>query len=269
MVMPRSRSVSRKPPAEERPRFAEERRARILDWLRRHGRVEVLDLARMLGVSEHTIRRDLLELQAQGALQKTHGGAVALDTARLGFEARAAVLPQAKQAIGAAAAQRVRPGQTVILDAGSTTLAMARALTARPLTVVTNALDVAQCFDRDPAVQLVLTGGSWQPAQRALWGPAALGVLAGCRADWAVPGACALDAQMGVTASDEADAAVKRAMVAAAARTMILADHSKQRSVAPFAVASWREVHTLVTDRPWDEVAALGVEVCVAGEAGA
>jgi DeoR/GlpR family transcriptional regulator of sugar metabolism len=264
MVNPRSRATPRKTRPEDRPRFAEERRARILAWLRQHGRVEVLDLARMLGVSEHTIRRDLLELQAQGALQKTHGGAVALDTARLGFEARAAVLPEAKQAIGVAAARLVQPGETVILDAGSTTLAMARALSVRPLTVVTNALDVAQCFDRDPAVQLVLTGGSWQAAQRALWGPAALAMLGSCRADWAVPGACALDSRMGVTAADEADAAVKRAMIAAAARTMILADHSKQRSVSPFAVASWREVHTLVTDRPWQELAAFGVEVLVA-----
>ncbi len=252
------------PESEERPRFAEERRQRILRWLQAQGRVEVLDLARMMGVSEHTIRRDLLALQDQGALQKTHGGAVMLDTARLGFEARASVLPQAKQAIGRAAATLVQPGQTLILDAGSTTLAMARALAMRPLTVITNALDIALLFDRDPGVQLVLTGGSWQPGQRALWGPGALAVLAACRADWAVPGACALDVRMGVTAADEADAAVKRAMVAAAARTMILADHSKQLSVAPFAVAGWSQVHTLVTDRAWPEVAAQGVVVQVA-----
>lgn len=250
---------------EERPRFAEERRARILKSLQQQGRVEVLDLARMLGVSEHTIRRDLLELQAHGALQKTHGGAVALDTARLGFEARAGVLARAKDAIGHAAAGLIEAGQTVILDAGSTTLAMARALTARPLTIITNALDVAALFDRDSAVQLVLTGGTWQTQARALWGPAAHQLLATCRADWAVPGACALDARMGVTAADEADAAVKRAMIAAAARTMILADHSKQQSVAPFAVASWPQVHTLVTDRAWPEVAALGVTLRVAG----
>jgi DeoR/GlpR family transcriptional regulator of sugar metabolism len=252
--------------AESLPKFAAERRERILRWLQQQGRVEVLDLARMLEVSEHTIRRDLLELQARGALQKTHGGAVALATARLGFEARAGVLAKAKGAIGQAAAQLVEPGQTVILDAGSTTLAMARALTARPLTVITNALDVAALFDRDPAVQLLVTGGTWQPQQRALWGPAAHDLLAHCRADWAVPGACALDARMGVTASDEADAAIKRAMVAAATRTLILADHSKQQSVAPFAVATWPQVHTLVTDRAWPEVAALGVQVKVAGK---
>lgn len=251
---------------EERPRFAEERRARILEALRDKGRVEVLDLARMMGVSEHTIRRDLLDLQEQGALQKTHGGAVALDTARLGLEARAAVMPEAKQAIGEAAAGLVRPGQTLILDAGSTTLAMARALRARPLTVITNAVDVVLLFDRDPQVQLVMTGGTWQSAHRALWGPGAMTVLAACRADWAVPGACALDLRMGVTASDEADAAVKRAMIASAARTMVLADHSKQLSVAPFVVAGWPQVHTLVTDRAWPELAQQGVDVHVVGE---
>jgi DeoR/GlpR family transcriptional regulator of sugar metabolism len=256
-------------PAEALPRFAEERRVRILRWLQQQGRVEVLDLARMLEVSEHTIRRDLLELQAQGALQKTHGGAVMLDTARLGFEARAGVLARAKDAIGHAAAQLIEPGQTVILDAGSTTLAMARSLAARPLTVITNALDVAALFDRDPAVQLLLTGGTWQPQQRALWGPAAHDLLANCRADWAVPGACALDARMGITASDEADAAIKRAMISAATRTLILADHSKQQNVAPFVVATWPQVHTLVTDRAWPEVAALGVQVKVAAASSA
>ncbi|MED5622381.1 DeoR/GlpR family DNA-binding transcription regulator [Ideonella sp. BN130291] len=262
---PDTTTASTEDDAIQRPRFAEERRARILGWLRDHGRVEVLDLARNLGVSEHTIRRDLLELQAQGALQKTHGGAVMLDTARLGVQERSTVLPQAKQEIGRAAARHVQPGQTLILDAGTTTLAMARALTARPLTVVTNALDVATLFDRDKDVQLVLTGGTWQPAQRAFWGPAALALLAGCRADWAVPGACALDARMGVTAADESDSAVKRAMVAAAARTMILADHSKQASVAPFSVARWPEVHLLVTDRAWPEVQALGVQLEAVG----
>lgn len=251
--------------AEARPRFAEERRARILKSLQQQGRVEVLDLARMFGVSEHTIRRDLLALQAQGALQKTHGGAVMLNTARLGFAARAGVLARAKDAIGQAAAELIEPGQTVILDAGSTTLAMARALQVRPLTVITNALDVAALFDRDDAVQLVLTGGTWQPQARALWGPAAHALLANCRADWAVPGACAVDARLGATAIDEADAAVKRAMIAAAARTMILADHSKQHGVSPFTVATWLQVHTLVTDRAWPEVAALGVSVRVAG----
>ena len=253
-------------PPSAAPRFSEERHARILKLLQEKGRVEVLGLARMLRVSEHTIRRDLLDLQARGALQKTHGGAVSLDTARLGFAERASVLPEAKRAIGRAGAALIEPGQTVIIDAGSTNLSLAQALTARPLTVITNALDVAALFDADAGVQLVLTGGTWQTASRALWGPAACEMLRHCRADWAVPGACSVDLGTGVTVTDEADAATKRAMVAAAARTLVLADHSKLHNVSPFGVARWSDVHTLVSDRPWPGVEALGVRVVVAGD---
>jgi DeoR/GlpR family transcriptional regulator of sugar metabolism len=108
--------------------FAEERRETIVAELTRHGRVEVAELALRLEVSEDTIRRDLRALQAQGYLQKTHGGAVALDTPHLAWSLRARVVPEAKANIGARAAQLVEPGQTVILDAGSTILEMARHL---------------------------------------------------------------------------------------------------------------------------------------------
>jgi DeoR/GlpR family transcriptional regulator of sugar metabolism len=248
------------------PPFTAERQRRIELMLREQGRVEVLELARLLQVSEHTVRRDLLVLQGQGLLQRTHGGAVTLDTQRLGLGARAAVLAGAKAAVGRAAAAFVEPGQTVVLDAGSTPLAMARALTVRPLTVITSSLDVAALFAGDAQVQLALTGGSWQHDNRALWGPAAIAMLAHCRADWAVPGACAIDAALGVSAPDEADAALKRAMIACARRTLILGDHSKLGNAAPFHVAPWSRVHALVIDRPWAEGAATGVDIVVARE---
>ena len=92
------------------PRFTAERQRRIEQMLREQGRVEVLELARLLQVSEHTVRRDLLALQGQGLLQRTHGGAVTLDTQRLGLGARAAVLADAKAAVGRAAAALVEPG---------------------------------------------------------------------------------------------------------------------------------------------------------------
>jgi DeoR/GlpR family transcriptional regulator of sugar metabolism len=249
------------------PRFTAERQRNIEAMLREHGRVQVLDLARTMQVSEHTIRRDLLALQARGVLQRTHGGAVTLDTSRLDLAARSAVLPEAKAGVGRAAAALVEPGQTVVLDAGSTPLAMARALTVRPLTVVTNSLDVAAIFADDPQVQVALTGGTWQRSQRALWGPAAVSMIAQVRADWAVPGACAIDAQLGVSAPDEADAALKRAMIACARRTLILGDHSKLASVAAFHVADWAQVHALVIDQPWPEGEAAGAPVLVAGSA--
>ena len=246
------------------PRFTHERHARILEWLNAHGRVEVLDLARQLEVSEHTIRRDLEALQAHGVLHRTHGGAVSLDTSRLSFGGRSAVLAEVKDSLGRAAAEVIQPGQSVVLDAGSTTLALARALTARPLTVVTNSLDVAAVFDRDRAVQLIVLGGVWQPEARAFWGHATCQMLEHHRTDWAVPGACAVELQAGVTAVEESDAMLKRAMVRAARRTLVLADHSKVGSVAPYRVADWAEVHTLVTDQPWPELAEAGVEVRLA-----
>lgn len=248
------------------PRFTHERHARILDWLNAHGRVEVLELARLLEVSEHTIRRDLEALQASGVLQRTHGGAVSIDTSRLGFGGRSAVLAKVKDALGHTGAGLIEAGQSIVLDAGSTTLAMARALTVRPLTVITNSLDVAAVFDRDRAVQLVVLGGVWQPEHRAFWGHATCEMLANHRADWAVPGVCAVDLAAGVTATEEPDAMLKQAMVRVARRTMVLADHAKVDDVAPYRVADWPQVHTFVTDRPWPELAAKGVDVRLAAD---
>lgn len=116
-------------------------------------------------------------------------------------------------------------------------------------------------------MQIALTGGTWQHDNRALWGPAAVAMLVNCRADWAVPGAFAIDAQLGVSAPNEADAALKRAMIACARRTLVLADHSKLGTAAPFHVAAWPQVHALLIDEPWDEGAAQGVPVVVAGDA--
>lgn len=245
-------------------RFSAERQQRIRALLEERGRVEVLEIARLMQVSEHTVRRDLLALQKQGLLQRTHGGAISVNTARAGISVRSAVAAGAKAALAAAAAVLFRPGQTVILDAGSTTLALAQALQVRPLTVITNSLDIAQHFAADPEVQLLLTGGTWHAFERALWGPAAEAMLAHCRADWAVPGACAVDVLQGVTASDEADASLKRTMIGRALQTMVLADASKRGGVGPFLVAEWSRVDVLVADAPWPELSALGVQVVAA-----
>lgn len=253
--------------AQEGPaRFSAERQQRIRALLEERGRVEVLEIARLMQVSEHTVRRDLLALQKQGLLQRTHGGAISVNTARAGITARSAVAAGAKAAMAQAAAALFRPGQTLILDAGSTTLALAQALQVRPLTVITNSLDIAQHFATDPEVQLLLTGGTWHGFERALWGPAAQEMLARCRADWAVPGACAVDVLQGVTASDEADAALKRTMIGRAQQTMVLADASKRGGVGPFLVAEWSEVDVLVAEAPWPELSDRGVQVVAAQE---
>ncbi|MDB5043996.1 MAG: transcriptional regulator, DeoR family, partial [Deinococcus sp.] len=116
--------------------FAEERQNKILSELRQAGRVEVQTLVERFAVSEHTIRRDLKALQRRGHLHKTHGGAVTLDTPHLDWQGRVSALPEAKDRIGRRAAALIGPGETVILDASSTTLALARHLTVRPLTMI-------------------------------------------------------------------------------------------------------------------------------------
>nr|WP_281376986.1 hypothetical protein [Deinobacterium chartae] len=173
-------------------------------------------------------------------------------------------MPQAKEQIGRAAAERITAGQSVLLDAGSTTLALAQCLQARPLTVITNSLDIAALFDRDPEVRLIVTGGAWDARARAFRGHAAEQALAGYRADWTVLGTCALHLQAGATVLEEADAALKRAMVAAGLRTLLLADHTKRDQTVPHRVLAPQDLGTVVTDRPWPELAALGVQVVVA-----
>ena len=230
--------------------FARERQARILDELHRHGRVQVGELATLLAVSEDSVRRDLRALSAAGHLQKTHGGAVLLDPARMAWADRADVAAGAKDAIAEAAANAdlVQPGNTVVLDAGSTVLAFARALTVRPLSVVTTSLDVALVFEADPEVDLTVAGGQWSRHSRYFSGSATVAALGRIRADWAFLGACALDPEAGATSVSADDADVKTAMAQAARRTAVLADSSKHDSVAPHLVLPPSGIDLLVTE---------------------
>jgi DeoR/GlpR family transcriptional regulator of sugar metabolism len=228
--------------------FAQERQARILAELRQRGRVEVAALAVLLDVSEDTVRRDLRALSEAGHLHKTHGGAVLLDTARMGWTTRADVAAAAKKAIAEAAVAVVRPGDVLMLDGGSTVLAFATALEVRPVTVVTNSLDIARVFDADPDVDLTLTGGQWDRDSRILTGSAAVRSLGRHRADWAVLGACALDPDVGATSVNPADADVKTAMAEASRRTAVLADVTKHGHVEPHLVLTPDRIDLVVTD---------------------
>lgn len=234
------------------PRFAEERQQRIAQALREHGRVEVGALARSFRVSEDTVRRDLRGLAARGLVHKTHGGAVALHAAVLPTAQRAAVVPGAKRAIAQAAARHVQPHQTLFIDGGTTTLALAEQLRSadapRPLTVVTQALDVALALADEPRIRLVLAGGEWQPGPRTFVGEAALATVRAHRADIAFLGACALHPRAGLTANDTQEAAIKRAMVDGAAQRIVISDATKLDVVAPCAVAPLDTLDLVISD---------------------
>lgn len=196
------------------------------------GFVRVSDASDELGVSVVTVRSDLNALEASGALQRVHGGAVALGGTELPIERALQSSADEKRQIAYAAAAMVRAGESILLDVGSTTAALARALVARDdlrdVTVITNGLTIA--LELEPAIprfRVVVTGGTLRPLQHSLVAPLAGVLLEHVHADRAFIGCNGVHAQEGVTNINLPEAEVKRAMVAAATHAVVVADGSK------------------------------------------
>ena len=208
------------------------RRALILERLRREGAAGIQELADAINASPSTIRRDLEHLVKQGALERTHGGALLQSTARATFEPDIALAAQLrreeKNAIAAAVAEELRPGQSVIFDASTTVLAVARAVAARrlPLTAVTNSLAIAQVLADAPEVHLIVPGGTVRPGSTTLVGRPGEDFLRSLHADMALIGTHAITGRT-LTETSLDVAAMKQAMIAAARHVMVLADSSK------------------------------------------
>lgn len=147
------------------------RQKHILDRLSETGQLSISELVAELQVSADTIRRDLSDLEQQGVLQKSHGGAIALNVLAMTRQGRNALLTQTKQRLGQQVAARIPSGSTLFLDAGSTLLAVAAQLKG-PLTVITASLDIAQLFSDRADIQLILLGGQWDSKQRLFAGSA-------------------------------------------------------------------------------------------------
>ncbi len=246
--------------------LTDERRHRILDRLRVQGRVLASDLVAEFDVSPDTVRRDLRDLDDAGMLRRVHGGALPRrgDTDPLPVRARRA--PEAKATIARRAARIVRDGQVVMLDGGTTTLEVARALPERlRATVVTNSLPIALALADHPNVDVVVVGGSLRGRAGVTVGAAAVAALGAVRADVLFLGVCGLHPEIGVSVEDPEEREGKRAMIAGAAEVVGLADHDKLGTALPFVVAPLSELNTLVTDATADEVLApyraLGIDV--------
>ena len=236
--------------------LAEQRRALILDEVRRHGGVRVNELTRQLNVSDMTIRRDLDALARTGAVEKVHGGAVRADATRThepGFVAKSALEPSAKDQIARAAARLVTPGSAIALSGGTTTYALARHLTGVEwLTVVTNSVPVSDVFEEahragGPEATVVLTGGLRSPSD-ALVGPIADRAIRSLRFDVLFLGTHGISPEAGLTTPNLAEAETNRALIASARRTVLVADHTKRGTVGLSTVAELSEVDTWITD---------------------
>jgi len=276
--MAAARSAKAAPPllvAPAAPPVGEERRRQVRRWLVEHGSVRVAHLAKLLAVSEETIRRDLRTLAEEGVAKSVHGGAMLLasDAAAVGVppvDRREGLQQEGKQWIGAAAASVVRPGQGVILDAGTTAACVALHLRqSHGLTIVTNGLHAAQLCAGIPGSTVHVVGGQLVPQSMSLIGAQAHRDLAKVHADWAFLGAAAVHTGSGFTSADPYEAEVKRAMIRAARQVAIVADHTKfdERRFAIFAEAC--DVHFLFTTqglpavaRRWLEKAGVEIVVC-------
>ena len=202
----------------------------------RDGRVVAAELARLYGISEDTVRRDLRTLAAEGRCRRVYGGALPADGTTGPVSARARRAPAAKAALGAALARLVEPGMTVFIDAGSTTLACAERLEGRGVTVVTHAPAIAAALVEREGLRLVTLGGEVHREVGAALGPAVLAALETIRPDLLLLGACGVDAEAGITAHHADDAAVKRLIAARSGRVAVAADRAKLGTAAPFAV---------------------------------
>lgn len=249
--------------------YAPERHQQILGRARLVGRVDVTTLAAELDVTPETVRRDLTALERMGLVRRVHGGAIPVE--RLGFEPalaeREQMLSAEKDRIAKAALDELPDGGAVILDAGTTTVRLAKLLPQdRELIVVTHALPVAMLLANRPSITLHLVGGTLRGRTLAAVGVWAERSLADVRADVAFLGTNGLTVEHGLTTPDLAEAMVKRALVAAARRTVVLADHTKVGRIDLAVVAPLAAVDTLVTDSGIapelaDEIEAAGPRV--------
>jgi DeoR family transcriptional regulator of aga operon len=255
-------------PAEVRQQLAHE-------FLEERGFVRVRELSARFGVSTVTARNDLQALEERHLAQRVHGGAMPVDRARgeRSFEEVATQHAAEKRGIGQVAAGLVSAGESILLDVGTTTAAMAAALVARTtlsdVNVITNGLSIALTLEAaHPRLSIVVTGGTLRPKQHSLVDPLAGSMLKGLSVDTVFLGCNGIDPDGGVTNINLPEADIKRAMIAASQRCVVLADSTKLGTRALAMVCEIDDVDVLITDSSAspDDVEALrarGVDVIV------
>lgn len=252
------------------------RRERMLAMLRERDFVRVSELATRFEVSEVTVRSDLGVLERRGALRRVRGGAVprAASSIERPFEEAEARAALEKRAIGYAAAQLVDSWDTIILDVGSTTTAMAQALAARQdlgeVTVFTSSLTIALALEAaHPRLSVVVTGGTLRPKQHSLVEPLASFVLHSIHASKLFLGCNGIDVEAGVTNVNLPETEIKRQMVSASQQRILCADSTKIGQVALAHVCPLDDIDVLVTDDganrdQVDALCAAGIDVQLA-----
>ncbi|RKE21775.1 DeoR/GlpR family DNA-binding transcription regulator [Streptomyces sp. TLI_171] len=247
--------------------LAAERRDHLLGLLAREGKVVAKEVAADLGISEDSVRRDLRDLAAEGLCQRVYGGALPASPAVVGYAERQSVTPGGKRRVAAAAVALVRPGSTLILDGGTTALAVAELLPPDlHCTVITHSPTVVAALLEHPRAELFLLGGRVFKHSAVACGAAAVEAAQNVSADLCLLGVTGVHPDAGLTTGDADEAAMKRALAARAAETWILASAEKIGAASPFRVLPWDRITGLITDADpahpaLERLTAAGVEI--------
>ncbi len=240
-----------------------QRQALILDHIRQHGAASIHRLAETIGTSLSTIRRDLEQLEARHALSRARGGAVLPAEPHATFEPAASLSAELarteKRLIGAAAAEMLMPGESVIFDSSSTVFCAAQAVLARAiaLTAVTNDLGIAQVLAQSEGIRVLVVGGTIRSGSLTLTGDPGQDFLASLHADIVFLGTHTISGRL-ITDTSLEIAAMKRAMIKAARRVVLLADSSKFQLPAFSTICELGDIHALVTDERMDATVVQG-----------
>jgi len=233
--------------------LAESRRRLLLDRIARQGFATLDELVKSLGVSESTVRRDLEALDLAGSVRRTHGGAMLVEPEAQvmpplpAFDDRTSTATAEKRAIGRATAALIEDGDTILLDGGTTTLEVARALLGRPVQIVTNSLPIAQIAASCKEMDLILIGGYVYPRTGVALGPLAVATMRNIRVRRAILGAGGIVAE-GLYNSNLLLVEAERQMMACGQEVTIVADHSKFGRLSLAFLCGLDEVDDLVVD---------------------
>jgi len=228
---------------------------RILDILLKEKKISVGELSRRLGVSEVTIRKDLTELEKQGRLLRRYGGAVPAENPLqvVSHLKRVSLRLEEKKRIAKFAASMIKDGENILLDAGSTILALAKELHGREIRVVTNNIAVANELLGDDRITVEIIGGTLRRASEAMVGPRACKALENIRVDKVFLGCSGFDPALGFSSQNAVEAETKQKMLKCAPEIIVLADHSKFSRPAFANFAKLDEITKIITDRKPDE----------------
>lgn len=229
-----------------------ERQKKMMEYIEANTSAQIHELAEKFHVSEATVRRDLDELDQQGALRRTHGGAIKVDRStsyESMYSEKIGQMLDEKHRIAEAAAKMVHPGDTVMIDSGTTTFFIAQTLSHHEsLTLITNDLYIAYQTPIHPSSTLIVTGGTRRQGRQELVGTVTENFIRDTHVDIAFVGVDGIDLTGGVTNANFAEVGVKRLMLRSAARGVIAADHSKFGRVALARICDLQDASLILTD---------------------